>query len=36
MVLVQKQTYESMEQNRDPGNNTDTYDQLVFDKEGII
>ena len=32
MVLAQKQTYGSVEQNREPRNNPCTYDQLIFDK----
>ena len=33
MVLAQKQTLRSMEQNREPRNGQ-TYGQLIFDKEG--
>ena len=32
MVLVPKQTYRSMEQNREAEINPDTYGQLIFDK----
>ena len=34
MVLAQKQTYRSMEPNRVPEINPDTYGRLIFDKDG--
>ena len=34
MLLAQKQTHGSMEQNREPEINLHTYGQLVFDKGG--
>ena len=34
MVLAQKQTHRSMEQNREPGNGPQLYGQLIFNKEG--
>ena len=34
VVLVQKQAYGSMEQNREPRNKPHTYGQLIFDKGG--
>ena len=34
MVLVQKQTYRSMEHNRELRDKTHIYDQLIFDKGG--
>ena len=34
MVLAQKQTLRSMEQNREPRNGPITYGQLLFDKAG--
>ena len=32
MVLAQKQTHRSMDQNRDPRNKPHTYGQLIYDK----
>ena len=32
MVLAQKQTHKSMEQNREPRINSCTYGQLIYDK----
>ena len=34
MVLEQKQTHRSMEQNREPKVDTHLYDQLIYDKGG--
>ena len=34
MVLAQKQTYRSMEQDRNPEINPHTYGQLIYNKEG--
>ena len=34
MILAQKQTYRSMEQDRSPKINPHTYGQLSFDKGG--
>ena len=34
MVLVQKQTHRSMEQDRKPRNQPDTYYQLTYDEGG--
>ena len=34
MVLAQKQTHRSMEQNREPRNKTTQYGQLIYDKGG--
>ena len=34
MVLAQKQTLRSMEQNREPEMDPQTYGQLIFDKAG--
>ena len=34
MVFAQKQTYGSMEQNREPRNKSTPYNQLLFDKGG--
>ena len=34
VVLVQKQTYRPMEQNREPRKNSDTYGQLIIGKGG--
>ena len=35
IVLAQKQTYTSMEQDRKPRKNRHTYGQLTYDKGGI-
>ena len=34
VVLAQKQTHRSMEQNRESGSEPSTYGQLIFDKVG--
>ena len=34
MVLAQKQTHRTMEQNRKPRNGPQLYGQLIFDKAG--
>ena len=34
MILIQKQTHRSMEQNRKPRMNPQLYGQLIFDKAG--